>query len=550
MLKLAMLLNNPGEPLPETQYGDPKHLADLGYNGLVVWETTSLSGVDKPENAGSGEMRRWVEQQFDITRQRIERAQAAGLDVYITYDALTLASQVVQREGDTLLCKNRGNTLCPANDRTVKLSVEALESLVALLPPVSGVILRFGDTDARRYPYLVGNDIFHPHCPRCSHLGRADRVVRIVEAFHELVVKKLDKRLIVRAWNVRPNGMHDSPDLTRRVAERLPGSPDDDRLVLSFKFTETDFWRYQAWNPASLSVGRRPIIYELQCQREFEGKGAIPNWQLPLWRDGYPESPDKGDGQGFAHAVSTANVAGLWAWVRGGGWGGPFIQNETWVDANVYAVPRLADDPTIDPMVIARQWVIDRLKIEDPAIVDAITNVLAASPEFVLEGFYVGPFAKRRPNAWHPNGDLITDDLIDAHAAWTIVNMLPEDQLQAVVDEKHQATEHLANARATLQHLATGKYESRLDPLVNSMLFGESLFEAMRDFMEGLVAWKRWQRSKSKEHAEFARSRMLAAQSHWQHHTQRHASLKGAATAFREQNFWELTQKVLSQVDA
>src|SRR5690606_23371118 len=115
MLKLAMLLNNAGEPLPDTQYGDPKHLADLGYNGLVVWETTSLSGVDKPESAGAGEMRRWVEQQFDITRQRIERAQAAGLDVYLTYDALTLASQVVQREGDTLLCKNRGHTLCPAS---------------------------------------------------------------------------------------------------------------------------------------------------------------------------------------------------------------------------------------------------------------------------------------------------------------------------------------------------------------------------------------------------------------------------------------------------
>ncbi len=548
MLKLAMLLNNPGEPLPETRYGDPKQLAELGYNGLVVWETTSISGVGKPEDAGSGEMRRWVEQQFDIAKQRIEQATAAGLDVYLTYDALTLASPLVHQAGEALLCKNRGNSLCPGSDQTLELSTAALESLLETLPDVSGVILRFGDTDARRYPYLVGNDIFYPHCPRCSHLGRADRVVRVVEAFHKLVVEKLDRRLIVRAWNVRPNGMHDSPDLSKRIAERLPGSPEDDRLVLSFKFTETDFWRYQAWNPASLVCGDRPVVYELQCQREFEGKGALPNWQLPLWRDGYPESVDQSSAGGFAEAVNKANVVGLWAWVRGGGWGGPFIQNETWVDANVYAVPKLADDPTIEPEAVARQWCTERMNFEDEKLIDAMVSVLKASPQFVLEGFYVGPFAQSRSTAWHPNGDLITDDLIDAQAAWTIIESLSDGQLDAVVTEKQNATEHLAAARAKLQHLATGKLESRLEPLVNSMLFAESLYEAMRDLMHGLVAYKRWQKSKSKEQAELARSKMLAAQSHWQHHTQRHASLKGAATAFREQNLWELTEKVISEV--
>ena len=83
--------------------------------------------------------------------------------------------------------------------------------------------------------------------------------------------------------------MHDNPDLCRRVIQRLP---DDDRLIYSFKFTHTDFWRYQRWNPSSLVCGNRPVIFELQCQREFEGKGAVPDYQPPLWSAGMKEFPD------------------------------------------------------------------------------------------------------------------------------------------------------------------------------------------------------------------------------------------------------------------
>src|SRR5690606_33238860 len=122
--------------------------------------------------------------------------------------------------------------------------------------------------------------------------------------------------------------MHDSVELCQRIAARLPGEEADDRLVLSFKFTQTDFWRYQRWNPSSLTFGGRPILYELQCQREFEGKGGVPNWQAPLWRDGAPEVAE--DVAGLANVADRVNLAGLWAWVRGGGWGGPFVASESW----------------------------------------------------------------------------------------------------------------------------------------------------------------------------------------------------------------------------
>ena len=54
MLKLATLIDNPGEPQAETRYRDPRHLKDLGYTGRVMYATTGLSGVDSPDSIGRG----------------------------------------------------------------------------------------------------------------------------------------------------------------------------------------------------------------------------------------------------------------------------------------------------------------------------------------------------------------------------------------------------------------------------------------------------------------------------------------------------------------
>ncbi len=560
MLKLATILDNPGEPLPESRYRDPHELKRLGYNGLVIFETTGLSGLPGADAPGDGEMRRWVERQFQHVQSAITRGVEAGLEVYIVYDTLSLSRRVVEQGGaggpggpggaggQGLVCRGKSTTICPASEEAIALSVGALESLLSQWSQLAGVVLRFGDNDAARLPYLIGNDIYSPHCARCSQLGRADRVVAVLERFHDLVVQRLNKRLIARAWNVRPNGMHDSVELAQRIASRLPGKEDDDRLMLSFKFSQADFWRYQVWNPSSLEFGRRPIIYELQCQREFEGKGGIPNWQAPLWRDGYPETVAQSPRQGLATVAQQVNLAGVWAWVRGGGWGGPFTRNETWIDANVVAAPQLADNPQIDARDLATQWARQRLGIEEDAAVDAVVQTLTHSTQTILQGFYIQPVARQRKSPWHPNGDWIQDDLIDVQAAWRMIQRLPEAELDDVIAEKHSAVERLANDRTALQHAVTDRNHARLDPLVNTLLYAESLFEVLRDLLAGLVAYRRYSRQRTPALATTARQRLLAAQSHWNHHAQRHGSMPGCATAFRESNFWEVTQKMLNEV--
>jgi len=561
MLMLAMILQNPGEPAAQTRYSDPHQLKELGYNGLVLYETTALSGVGSPDRIDDPEMSRWLAGQFELVRERIGAARRAGLQVYVYYDVLCLARGQVERNPQNSTCVNRPGVLCPASEAALEQSGQALERMLAYLGDIDGVVIRFGDNDADRLPYLIGNDIYMPSCSRCGGVEPAKRIGDVLAYFYELVVGRLGKRLIARAWNVRPGGMHDSVDLCQQVVDRLSdqlgdGAADDGRFVLSFKFTQTDFWRYQCWNPASLVTGASwPIVYELQCQREFEGKGGVPNWQVPLWRDSAPEIlddpnvPDTGGAEGgLAQVSSQVKLAGLWAWVRGGGWGGPFVKNEAWIDANVYAVPALARNPQTRCEDLAQRWIQQRLGIEDETVSRVIQDILEHSPRIILQGFYISPYARTRQGPWNRNDEWIMDDLVDAQAVWRMIQGLDDSQLDELVREKEAAAQRIAQDRAALQRLLHEDNQGVIEPLVHSLMYGESLFAALRDLLAGLVAYRRFRAGGDQAMADQCRQRLFSAQNYWNHHTQRHGTLPGTATSFREAHFWELTQRILGEI--
>ena len=106
----------------------------------------------------------------------------------------------------------------------------------------------------------------------------------------------------------------------------------------------------------------------------------------------------------------------------------------------------------------------------------------------------------------------------------------------------------ISHDRQLLQTLVGDRNHDRLQSLVNTLIYAESLYAAMRDLTAGLVAYRRFLDTGSRDHAEAARGRMFSAQSEWNHHAQRHAMLPGTATPFREFGFWELTQRVLDEV--
>jgi len=70
MLKLATILDNPGEPPAETRYRDPEELRRLGYDGLVIYSTTGLSGLLGHDTIANADIRRWVADQFERAVRR------------------------------------------------------------------------------------------------------------------------------------------------------------------------------------------------------------------------------------------------------------------------------------------------------------------------------------------------------------------------------------------------------------------------------------------------------------------------------------------------
>lgn len=77
----------------------------------------------------------------------------------------------------------------------------------------------------------------------------------------------------------------------------------------------------------------------MELQREYEGKGAYPNYIMPTLINGTNQLPDGSDAEGLVDVLAAPQIKGLWTWSRGGGWYGPYVHgHEEWVDVHVYVL--------------------------------------------------------------------------------------------------------------------------------------------------------------------------------------------------------------------
>ncbi len=129
-----------------------------------------------------------------------------------------------------------------------------------------------------------------------------------------------------------------------------------------------------------------------------------------------------------------------------------------------------------------------------------------------------------------------------------MIEPLPDSVIEQVIAEKREAVERIAADSVMLQRLICKENRRILEPLVHSMVYCEPLLRALYHLIAGLVAYRQHRNLPDARTAARCRRHLVDAQSHWNHHTQRHGSLPGAATAFRETHFWELTQRILAEV--
>lgn len=333
---LDMVQNNPGEPLTKTIFNDPAFLIQNKCNGMVIADFTfphCAITYDKlnPEIFPKGSKERaWVMQAADHVRENIRKAHAAGIKIYYFTDIIVLPKKLVELYRSEI-CDEQGR-ISFERPRTIEIHRMMLEELFDTFPDLDGLVIRTGETYLNNVPYHTGNNPI---------TNGEESHIKLIKLLREEVCQKRNKMVFYRTWSF--GGMHEDPAYYLRVTNQIELDP---RLVFSIKHTQGDYQRTYAFNP-TLGIGKHPQIVEVQCQREYEGKGAYPDYVMNGVINGFEEyRKQSGVNNCLRDLKGSSQFRGVWSWSRGGGWVGPYISNEFWCKLNAYVIDHWAADTT------------------------------------------------------------------------------------------------------------------------------------------------------------------------------------------------------------
>ena len=164
----------------------------------------------------------------------------------------------------------------------------------------------------------------------------------MIKLLREEICVKRDKKLFYRTWDFG-NFFHVNPEVYLSITDQVEPHKN---LVFSIKHTRGDYFRTFIFNP-TISIGKHQQIVEVQCQREYEGKGAHPDYIAKGVIDGFEEyeylmKPE--EAQCLNDIKDSSQFAGVWTWSRGGGWLGPYLKNEFWCEQNAYVMTKWAQN--------------------------------------------------------------------------------------------------------------------------------------------------------------------------------------------------------------
>ncbi len=325
---MDMVYNNPGEAKTISKYNDPSYIKGLNYNGqvphLYVQCAVTYDSFDPNVIPPGSPDREWIESQAAQIDQYLVKARAAGIKVYPFTDILVIPKLLKQKYATKLGDLNIQRPMVQAVVRV------QLNEIFDRFPELDGLVIRFGETYLTDTPYHTGAS---PVSSDADH-------IKLLQILRDEVCVKRNKKIFYRTWG----NLHTNVSRYLHVTNAIEPHPN---LIFSIKHTAGDFHRTLKFNP-TIMIGKHPQIIEVQCQREDEGKGAHPNYIAKGVIDGFEEYKySMGDGQNkcLRDIVNDSRFAGVWTWSRGGGWQGPYIKNELWVDLNVFVISRWVSNP-------------------------------------------------------------------------------------------------------------------------------------------------------------------------------------------------------------
>jgi len=332
-LILDMVHHNPGGPRYQTKFEHPGFLRDEGYNGKVHFLSDSPTLAINWESvdpdilpAGSPE-RAWADAKATNFDRMLVECKTEGLRTYAEADMILLPKRLVEKY------KMENSFGDPSDPQTAKFLRLMVGQVFERFPTLDGLVVRIGETYLQDAPYHVGTIQ--------SKTNAATTIIPLVQLLREEICIKRNKQLVFRTW------MSFDKSLINYLAVDSAVEPHTN-LFFAVKHCEGDFHR---GNPFSkiIGAGRHQQIIEVQCSREYEGKGAYPNYIANGVIEGFEEHQIKTNQNKFnsigAFARQSPLFAGVWTWSRGGGWDGPYIKNELWCELNAWVMAQWAKDP-------------------------------------------------------------------------------------------------------------------------------------------------------------------------------------------------------------
>jgi hypothetical protein len=501
---------------------DLAYYSEYGYNAASAGNLSQLAAFEQSAPGAipkGSRLRLQIEERRRALRADLTRARSLKLKLLLSTDEILLPTAVMEYLRGKITRDDDPKRVDLDKEEFWELYRSKYREVLRDFPEVAYVMVRTGEN----YSYLLDGYSGQLIAERSTSKVRSDTYIRnmqrLIRETRRVVVDEFGRTLIWRTWDLGNHGFHASPEVYDRV---LAGIEDRKGLIFSIKFTATDYWRYNDFNP---NIGRGGVdqIVEFQCAREYEGKGAFPDYT----------GPEHAEAMQRLAAVSA--VKGVWIWNFGGGWGGPHLKNDRWVRLNIETTARLAKDPRLPPRKLAGQWA-EREYGKRAA--SAVADMLMLSPEVVLGFRYIASYS-RNNRGWLPARNIMRDDIIrgekvlGGEGGLRLLYEGSRHALEEALAEKEKAARDATRMKRIFESARAGIVAERGERVyresLNTLLYLESLARVMSHYVRGMFLYYDGQNTRA-----LAELRMWRAE--WRRYRSEIPKLEGVASLYRSLN--------------
>ena len=339
-LVMDMVHHNPGDTPFESKFLDPAFLSEIGSQAKVVNDfkapqcACTFDELDPEIFPAGSDGRKWVDAFAAECEAKAAACHREGLKCYYFMDIFVLPRTLMKKYAAEI-CDADGKVSF-TRPKTWEIHRLMLREMLRRVPSIDGYVIRTGEMYSHNVPYHGGNT------PVNFKKGQdlfVDTHAKLINLLREELCVKGGKKVFYRTWDFRR--FHKRPDLYLAITGRVEPH---ENLYFSIKHTSEDYLRYTTFNP-TLGLGKHKQIVEVQCQREYEGKGAYPNYVVKGALEGFEENRLVKGLKGIVDLSKWPLFAGVWTWSRGGGWEGPYLKNELWCEMNADVMTEWALHP-------------------------------------------------------------------------------------------------------------------------------------------------------------------------------------------------------------